>query len=1748
MIMKIFNRMMAAAAAILTLGFATGCADDVLEETTSLELSRCLQPMNLKARVNSAYGNRVTFSWDVTKDVENYTLIVYSDSEMTTEVLNKTVAPDNVPYVVDLDPDATYYFKVQALAEGKDDSLWAVYDSSVKTYAVKDNLYLKVSDRQMSSMSLTWSKEVSDYTEVDRIEYAPVDAEEATAYTLSDSDIENATATIDGLTASTEYVFTLYYASASRGSVNIWTLPDNSGLTTVSTDAALLQAVVDGASIYLTMEGSPYTLASTTDIAKGVDVSKGFKMYGEGAADGSRPVVYTCFNITDDFDGGDIYIEGVELNGMEEKLGFVFQHKEGSTKDEVAVNSIIVKNCGIVSFSKGLFYEWTKSMKIGEFTFDSCDIDKINSGGTTGGDGFDLRYTSTITKLQFVNNTITNGFRTFLRNYPQTEGNPAATITELVFNNNTVANLCFVENSNNSGLFGFREVPGSFTMKNNLFLNMVGKSSLAGTSAKNLTLTDMGVTASNNYFYGCVDTFFEGNGTLSMVAGKILSESPCYNAEGGYFNLLADSDIAGEGIGASKWWTAYVEEPLDLRLTDVGAKHTWDFTNAKYFVGDITRSKVADELAMYVVDCPMTVDEGILKFTKASVTTRKGVPTDGFLAFKVSQPGSVVIKPIDGSNNHVVVAVGDVAQNDESTIKSSTVTVKGGASEMANSSSAQKIILSDITGESIVYIYASGAIGLEKLAWSDDVAQVNTALGTPTVSTNPASVTAGEATDIQVTWDAVEYAGSYSVVFSGKTETVSEGCEYTIPAQTVSFLDPGAYKVEVYANPAEGDVYNTPSAAGVGAFAIVPAGGSGDDSEFVVKNLEELNAAIAAGKSEITLASGEYDVGTLVVSAPLALKGQDGAVIKGGVKLSGTAIGSVSFKNIDFQANGSEIFMNLDNSEGVTADDVLVENCVIDGFTKSVIYASNTADKFNISSLTFNGVEIYNQGTGQGMFDLRNGAFSDITITESTLTGGRDWMRIDGNCNVGTIKVTNNTMYNLNSTGNGNGIFFVRANPSEYVVSNNLLLSIAKSVLCKADGNAKIPSMSGNFFYDMVDGFFGGKIDEATATANGGAVLSSSPVKDAANGDFTLTNGVLMSSRTGASKWNPSYETGPSDSFTVTNVEEFEAALGAGKKEITFAASGSPYDLSAANLALTEGLKLSGEVSGGVLPTVKIKQIDISSAVGNVLLENIAFVGDDSNSFINVSSAEASATSITVRNCEISHIKKSVFYDNVGGTVTSVVFSNNVIKDLGAGQGTFDIRKGSYVTATFEQNTIVGGRDTFRADADRVTGALTIANNTFIDCNPGKNGNGMLWVRSTPSSYVVKNNLFAWSGDTAYDGVLAKTGANVSGTLTSNFFYNVADAFFAGAFTREAATANGGVVLSNCPVKDIANGDYTLTDALCLSSNIGAARWNPNAGVVSADFEVSTLDDLITAIAAGKSAITLKSGNYDLTKNTDLSGTLTLTQPLTLIGEKKGGVLPTFVGGIKISGAEMTALVLNNIAFNGKDKSLGTFVEVADENVAASKVVVKGCDISQFNKSLYYDNKGGKVDNVEFSGNTVHDFGSAQDFIDIRKGTYPLLTINGNTFYNGGRTFLRMDANAASKSIALSNNSFYSFQSLTTSNNNGILHVRSEFETLSVTGNIFSTMLIPAGDAYETSKPTLMSTNSDANKPTYMANNHFFNVSEGWFAVNTTTYPDLDFKAEATGNGGSVLDTDPYTDAANANFKTTLAAGDPRWR
>lgn len=1711
---RIFTKILMALTVVA--GVFTSC-QDVFDESTSLDLYRFLEPMNLSAKVTN--GDEVTFNWDITEGADMFALEVYADSLMTDMILSEELAPDQIPYTRKLTADSEYWFRVQAKhSEGvREASKWAVCEKSIKTYAVASNLFLKVADRTANTLSVTWTAD----PEVDRLEYSIVGSETVMTKDLTSDEIAAGAAVITDLVPSTNYIVSLYYLSANRGEIDLWTMPSVDGATEVADAAALLKAIADKApKIYVKAAGSPYEMGA-------VDLVSGVEIYGEESADGVRPTINGEFHIADTYAGGAIYLESVEMNGNGDSYGFPIQLKNGGKASGLAVESIIFRNCDITGYSKGLIYEWSQTMTLGELTFENCHIHKVNAEGIGGGDGIDLRNASTINKLNVVNNTIQTGFRTFLRI------DPAVILGEVKVENNTMMNICFSDNTNNGGILAFQAKPSTMTFKNNIILNETGKATLTTENDKYIAAADLGVAVANNHFYSVPETFFTSKfSQADALAGKgsILAADPCFNSKGGYFNLV-NADLAVAKAGASKWWVEYVEEVEDLTLPVTETAHTWDFADAKYFSGEVTKSKVRDNLLMSVAENKLNIEEGVINFTQATTLNKKGLPVDGYVAFKVNKPGSVYINAYDAANtgNHLVVATGTEAAGN--------ITVKGGVTASAHGTTNQKILISDITEETIVYVYASGPIGLSALAWAFDLEQVNTALKTPAPEADAASFTAGEAVDVTVSWQPVPNAGSYSVVFKGKTYAVeaSDAPAYMVEGKTTSMLDPGSYTVEVYANPAEGDIYNTMSDAGKAAFAVLPKADAGGADILVVKDAESLLAAIGAGKPEIYLAEGNYEIGTLEVIAPLSLIGQGNVTVNGAFKPSGE-VGSFKLSNLTFvDVAGAGCFITLPET-GVTASEIVVENCVLDGFSKSVIYGNY--ETANIDKIVFDGVQTKNWGTGQGIFDFRKGTYGSIIIKESTITGGRDLIRLDSGCNTGEVVIRNNTFDGVNNGVNGNGMLYVRKELVTYKVIGNLFLNQtadSKNTIWKTSG-VQIPYMAKNFFYNCIDAFF---IDEATkalAVGNNGVILESDPVKDAANGDYTLTSALAMSCKVGAKKWNPSYAAGDDTCFTVTSADEFQSAIDAGKTDIKFAMSGSPYDLSAENITIAASMHVNGEVVNGEYPVIKIKQIDLLPGVETLVFENLAVEGDGANNIFNVKEAIA-AKQIVIRNNIISKAGKSIFYDNVGGAATSIVIRNNIIKELGGGQGTIDMRKSSVVNLSIENNTVIGGRDFLRADKTTVTGGINVDNNTF-DGVTLNHGNGIFHVRAEGINFSVKRNLFL--NENGENNLMAKAGDQVP-VMSGNFYYNcTSEKFFAGAIDQATATGNGGVILSADPVKDAANGDYTLVDALCLSSNVGAAHWNPNAGRVTTDITVSSLEELINALDAGKTNISLNAGTYDFTAAPETatsfsSGVLTVNASLALKGISKAGVKPVVIGGIKFVEG-VTSFTAQGIAFNGNEKAVGNAFEVAGA-LDATNIIFRDCEIYGYNKSLFYGNAEGKVNNLTFNRLLVHDMGTGQGMIDIRKQLYAAVVVENSTFYNGGRDFIRLDGKEATtvSSAAIRNNTF---AAVSIDAANSLLYVRSVGlgEKYVVENNLFLN---------ETGETTILA--KSGTQVPVMKNNWFYNCTSAAFwngPIDQTT---------ATGNGGGVLEADPCAASADANFKLVnndmknAKVGDPRW-
>ena len=847
--MKYKNILKVSLAALLGLTALSGCVNKEWNEITELNLARCLVPGNLTARVDASMGDVITFGWDETKDAGGYELVVYTDEALSQVENSWTIAPGEVPFTTRLTADRKYWFTVQAFrvdANGNrvpgTESHLSLYDGSVKTYAVKDNLYLEVKGRTTNTVSLAWSNEVSDFDEVTELAAVPVKGGATVKKEISSAEAGAAAATVDGLDPSTEYQITLFYMSASRGTVDVWTKAEQGSAITITSSDELKSAVTSGGSYYLPFNEAGYSMGTAKPAGD-------LTLVGELGPDGAKPVVSGKVELTADLTEANakLYFENIKFDGVAGSR--IVEHTGGSP----VLESVIFQNCEITNFLAGFFYGNNDNVvKIGLLKFDSCDMYGILG---SGGDAVDIRKTTEIDEIAFVNNTIYDGIRTLFR----IDASDAIKIGHIDFENNTVKNIATIDDGNNRGVFAIR-VPHEMTLKNNLFLFENGGKT-DGTDRAQLfqnnanTVEPTFRNASGNYSYAHGENFFVK--VSAQSAGFVtMNVDPCYNSKGNFFQLAAQ-DLIENKVGASKWWIQYVEKPEDLTQNVITAAHTWNLQNASLFAGDVKNSRVRDELMLVGTEATPLNADGAITFKQASVLTRKGVPTEGYASFKVNAPGSVdmLLSDPDKTGASVVVALYD----------DNGLTVLGGAVASAANPEVQKIVVPEVHGTGTVYLYSTGAVSIVKLGWSEDTLALDKVLETPKPAVEPVTLTEGDATAVTISWEAIPNADHYVVVFNKRTQDPQTETSFTVPAEDIAELKAGLYTFTVQAFPAESDLYYQDSEKGNASFAIQPKGGGDEQVEvtltwdFSAADWQDQFSKVGAINTDITNWDLTYD-------------------------------------------------------------------------------------------------------------------------------------------------------------------------------------------------------------------------------------------------------------------------------------------------------------------------------------------------------------------------------------------------------------------------------------------------------------------------------------------------------------------------------------------------------------------------------------------------------------------------------------------------------------------------------------------------------------------------------------------------------------------------------------------------------------------------------------------------------------------------------------------------------------------------
>ena len=764
-----------------------GCTEEIVDINDEVSLGRCLTPTELSAKVIN--GEFIEFSWTKSKGATEFVLELYSDEQMKQKVETFTIPAADVPFTADLEADMTYYARVKGVnGDGViEDSNWASFDRALQTYAIKSSLNPELVDRSASSITIKWTKD----PEVDHIRITPaLDAkDEYTRFDVSADAQAAAQVEVTGLKSSVNYTLAVHFKSAQRGTVSAWTRPSVESATEVATAEALIQALTDKAPVIkVAYSEAPYVIGS---VVLGGPVA----IYGDATAQGAQPTIQGGLKIGADVTS--VHLEALTFDGAG-----IADYPHNLTFDAAAtVENITVVNCKLNNYLRGVLYENSKAPTVVSIKYDGVEVNNVTGDG---GDCFDFRGKATVKNIEFINSTLNTGARTWFRIDANTVLE-SIKLTHCTFNN-----LCFANNGNNNGIFNIRALNAAgtaptFVLTHNVFLNMNDDNKRCCLVAKNST-SAFPTELSDNFFYNCYDRFFipqKDGSTLSgddlknaaaegrtkiLVNGSVeLASDPCVDSVRDKFNVIS-KEVIEANAGDPRWYGAYVEIPEDLTQGVTATGKIWNLTDGQTFKKMADKDMVRDGIRFFVKNTPINFTKEGFEFTGEAVL-EGGVPVDGAIGIKVNEPGSIImsVAPAAGHSNLTVSLDGKVSAS-----------VPAGAEY-------QKVTFANVSGEQMIYIYGCHPATMTFLQWTSDVQVLDKVLATPKVKISKTTVNERAEDEITLTWDAVDYAGSYNVTVDGKKKNVTE-TTYTFATGGYAVEEAGGdFAIQVTAVPAADD-------------------------------------------------------------------------------------------------------------------------------------------------------------------------------------------------------------------------------------------------------------------------------------------------------------------------------------------------------------------------------------------------------------------------------------------------------------------------------------------------------------------------------------------------------------------------------------------------------------------------------------------------------------------------------------------------------------------------------------------------------------------------------------------------------------------------------------------------------------------------------------------------------------------------------------------------------------------------------
>lgn len=265
-------------------------------------------------------------------------------------------------------------------------------------------------------------------------------------------------------------------------------------------------------------------------------------------------------------------------------------------------------------------------------------------------------------------------------------------------------------------------------------------------------------------------------------------------------------------------------------------------------------------------------------------------------------------------------------------------------------------------------------------------------------------------------------------------------------------------------------------------------------------------------------------VGKLAVSKSITLNAFDAdnkPVINGCITLSNGA--SLSANNIVFDGTGTEGHA-FDFIEAGNCDHLSLSGSEVRNYSTGFFYISKATlvNTITVDNCLIHGIVC----DGGDLFDSRAGAYNSFTLSNSTVwnsCAARDFIRFDDASGsfpgvTPAITVTNCTLDGC-SNSSSRRLLYVRFKGNTVTFTNNLVSNMPDCGRGFSDNSATaVPTFSNNNYWNTKNLVSEGGEGKAKFFDTEGTTLDPG-YKDAANGDFTLSNEDLIYEQIGDPRW-----------------------------------------------------------------------------------------------------------------------------------------------------------------------------------------------------------------------------------------------------------------------------------------------------------------------------------------------------------------------------------------------------------------------------------------------------------------------------------------------------------------------------------------------------------------------------------------------------------------------------------------------------